>query len=171
MCTGFLKWSRLSLIPISSELTGVCSSAQPGAGGRAEGIPGLLPRFLWLRDGEEKGGSHPESIDIPQENEDQAVVCRDCGHPITVVRAVLDVDGSCDHTFFNPAGIVFEVLCFSQAPGCTVQGPSSRQFSWFAGFSWRLAFCGGCFGHVGWLYESPDSAFFGLIRNRLAGDF
>jgi len=129
--------------------------------------------FLQLREGREKGDrrSQPTAGQSLQEEEEQAVVCRGCGHPITAAAAIFSVDGSSDHMFFNPAGIVFEVVCFSRAPGCDVDGPPSSQFSWFSGFTWRLAFCGKCFIHVGWLYESGVSAFYGLIRNRLAGDF
>jgi hypothetical protein len=126
--------------------------------------------YLLLRDRREMGEVSPEDASAVREDEEQAVVCRDCGHAITSVRAVVAVDGSCNHTYFNPAGIVFEIVCFSRAPGCAVQGPSSSEFSWFPGFAWRPAFCGGCFAHVGWRFESADSTFFGLIRNRLAGD-
>jgi len=102
--------------------------------------------------------------------EGKAVVCRNCRHPITAVKSLSSVDGSRTHTFFNPAGIVFEVICFSQAPGCVVHGPTSTEFSWFSGFTWRLAFCGNCFTHLGWFFESRDSFFFGLILKKLIGD-
>ena len=125
---------------------------------------------LWLRDGQEKRGGHPVSAGVFREKEYRAVLCRECGHTITFSRAVLAVDGSSSHTFFNPAGILFEIICFSKAPGCVVQGPPSIRFTWFSGFTWRLAFCGGCLTHAGWLYESGESAFFGLIGNKLTGD-
>jgi hypothetical protein len=89
---------------------------------------------------------------------------------IASAASVSSPDGSWTHTFFNPAGIVFEIICFSTAPGCLVQGPSSTEFSWFAGFTYRLAFCGNCLTHLGWFYESRDSSFFGLILKKLAGD-
>jgi hypothetical protein len=127
---------------------------------------------LLLREGHGQTRFRPVSSErqAVQNEEQKAVICRNCGQVITSVASVSSPEGSRTHTFFNPAGIVYEIICFSTAPGCLVQGPSSTEFCWFAGFTWRLAFCGNCLTHLGWFYESRDSSFFGLILKKLAGD-
>ena len=127
---------------------------------------------LLLREGQGQARFGPVSSErqAAQNEERKSVVCRNCGQVITTVASVSSPDGSRTHTFFNPAGIVYEIICFSTAPGCLVQGPASSEFCWFAGFTWRLAFCGNCLTHLGWFYESRDSSFFGLILRKLAGD-
>ena len=102
--------------------------------------------------------------------EGRAIVCRNCRQTITDAESLFSFDGSRTHTFFNPAGIIFEIICFSKAPGCVVHGPASTEFCWFSGFTWRLAFCGNCLAHLGWLFESVDSSFFGLILKKLIGE-
>jgi len=128
--------------------------------------------YLWLRDRQGQGLSSPVSTEkqAVRSGEQKAVICRDCGYPITGADSVTSIDGSRTHTFFNPAGIVYEIICFNQAPGCVIQGAASTEFSWFSGFTWRVALCGNCRIHLGWLFESGDSSFFGLILKTLSGD-
>jgi len=78
------------------------------------------------------------------------------------------VDGAHAHTFANPEGIVFEIGCYRDAWGCGYLGPLSPEFTWFAGYVWRIAVCSNCLVHLGWRFSSPDGHFFhGLITNRL----
>jgi hypothetical protein len=127
---------------------------------------------LRRRDRQGQGMSRPVSTEKQalKIEEEKVVVCRDCRHPITTVDALRSIDGSRTHTFFNPIGIVFEIICFSAAPGCAIHGPASTNFSWFSGFTWRLALCRNCLAHLGWYFESSDSFFFGLILQKLSGD-
>jgi hypothetical protein len=127
---------------------------------------------LWLRDGKGQDLSSPISIEEQslQNEEGKAVVCKNCGHSITSADSITFIDGSQTHTFFNPAGIVFEIICFSRAPGCVVFGAASTEFSWFSDFTWRGALCGSCRIQLGWCFESGDSSFFGLILQKLIGD-
>lgn len=131
-------------------------------------IPGL---FL-LREGDGQSLSRPVKEEKTEAavKEEKAVFCRSCRHPITTSKNLFAVDGSQTHTFFNPAGIIFEIACFKAAPGCLVQGEASSDFAWFRGFTWRIAFCGSCFVHLGWFFDSGDSSFYGLILKQLAGD-
>lgn len=135
--------------------------------GRSQGLR------LWLRDGRGQKLSGPVTTvkQSTQSEEGKGVVCRECGHPVTVAEAVIHIDGSQTHTFFNPTGIVFEIICVSRAPGCAVLGAASAEFSWFPGFTWRVALCGKCRTHLGWCFESGDVSFFGLILKKLSGDF
>ncbi len=96
-----------------------------------------------------------------------AILCRICGRGITRESARCAVGGTHAHTFANPAGQVFDIGCFHAAPGCVGEGPSTVEFTWFAGYRWRVVVCGGCRNHIGWQFISATDRFFGLILNRL----
>ena len=103
----------------------------------------------------------------PSEKEDH-ILCRPCHHIITSPSERMEVKGSHQHTFANPYGIVFEIGCFQTVKGCGFAGPDSDEFSWFSGFSWRIAVCIGCLTHVGWSFSSQSGTrFYGLILDRL----
>jgi hypothetical protein len=95
--------------------------------------------------------------------------CAACGHRITRQDWAIRINGDHQHVVFNPAGIIFRVVCFAQAPGALAGGPTSEEFTWFRGYRWQLAGCGGCRTHLGWHYrgEGPPASFFGLIRPKL----
>ncbi|MBE0583687.1 MAG: hypothetical protein IH612_07950 [Desulfofustis sp.] len=129
---------------------------------------------LWLReasgrpDGDAAIGTD-ESDDDEQSGE-RVLRCRRCSAPITTEKQRVSRHGQHRHTVFNPAGIVYEIGCFQQAQGCLVPGAASLEFSWFAGYSWRVAFCSVCFEHLGWYFSGGDDGFFGLVLNRLTAD-
>lgn len=96
------------------------------------------------------------------------LVCRACGARVTRDSARIVVDGSHGHVFCNPHGIVYELGCFSSAPGCVGEGPFVGEFSWFPGFAWQIGLCGGCGALLGWRYRgSEGSGFWGLILPHL----
>lgn len=103
----------------------------------------------------------------PAVDPEEAILCRTCRAPVTESRAAVSVNGSHLHTFFNPAGIVFDIRCFSRAAGCSVYGEPTSEFAWFAGSHWQYAVCATCQVHLGWFFNAPASSFFGLIRDRL----
>ena len=112
----------------------------------------------------------PAEVDIDPE---RFLVCRQCGHAITRPDQGVSVDGAHRHTFANPHGVVYEIGCFDPADGCAGAGPASEEFTWFAGFFWRIAVCRRCQVHLGWRFESQGRRFYGLILDRLsisAGD-
>jgi len=48
------------------------------------------------------------------------------------------------------------------------QGAITDDFSWFPGYGWKIAGCGTCLTHLGWLFVSGDGGnFHGLILDRL----
>ncbi|MCK5515540.1 MAG: hypothetical protein KAI39_01600 [Desulfobulbaceae bacterium] len=107
-----------------------------------------------------------------QENEekirsDEALFCRSCLNQITRREEAIRINGSHAHTFFNPEGIVFELGCFREAPGCLSMGEATSDFTWFAGSVWRFVLCRNCGVHLGWFYEMKESGFYGLIFSRL----
>jgi hypothetical protein len=100
--------------------------------------------------------------------QEEYIRCRQCRNVIASPEDRIIVQGSHQHTFANPHGIVFEIGCFSAVKGCGHMGPPSDEFSWFAGYSWRVAVCLICLTHLGWLFSSPGKeGFHGLILDRL----
>ncbi len=95
------------------------------------------------------------------------ILCRACGSVVTSRSEKIVMSGSHAHTFFNPAGIIFELGCFRRAPGCRNAGELTSEFTWFAGYLWRFALCSGCRAHLGWFFEGGDNTFYGLILNHL----
>ena len=97
----------------------------------------------------------------------EAIYCRACGRAVTSRNQKIEVQGSHRHTFFNPAGIVFELGCYGLARGCQRAGVASSDFTWFAGYSWRYALCRQCRSHLGWFFAKAGHSFFGLISANL----
>jgi len=107
-----------------------------------------------------------EEADEP--DEEKKIRCRACRHLITTTDHVFSIDGGHRHTFANPAGIVFEIGCFSAADGCANRGAPTSEFSWFSGYSWRFSLCSRCRGHMGWFYAGEGKpGFYGLILAHL----
>jgi hypothetical protein len=104
----------------------------------------------------------------PSPQEDEYILCRQCHQAITKPAERIAMQGSHRHTFANPHGIVFEIGCFRNAKGCGYAGAASDDFSWFAGYSWRVCFCSMCLTHLGWMFSlNGGDIFHGLILERL----
>lgn len=100
--------------------------------------------------------------------EEEYILCRQCHQAITRPADRIVMQGSHRHTFANPHGIVFEIGCFRNVEGCGCSGPASDDFSWFAGYSWRVCFCTMCLTHLGWMFSRQGRhIFYGLILDRL----
>jgi len=103
---------------------------------------------------------------LPEEEE--FILCRQCHQPITRPKERISIQGSHQHTFANPHGVVFEIGCFGSAQNCGYAGNATDEFSWFAGYSWRVCFCVMCLTHLGWIFSSKaGNSFHGLISDRL----
>jgi hypothetical protein len=109
----------------------------------------------------------PAAVDERALGRARAIVCAHCGHAITSDAERIAIQQSHQHRFMNPVGTLFHIGCFGRAPGCAVIGAPSDDYPWFAGYSWQLALCGGCAGHLGWWFQSPDGGFFGLRLDQL----
>jgi hypothetical protein len=123
-----------------------------------------------LREAEEA----PPRVRIEPRDEDEVapgrgrqIVCNACGHPITSEDERIGMQGAHEHTCVNPHGLVFRIGCFAAAPGCRAMGVPTTDFTWFAGFAWCYALCGGCGTLLGWFYRGAGSSFFGLILDRI----
>lgn len=95
------------------------------------------------------------------------VACAACRSFVADHRARIPVDGAHSHSFINPAGLIFRVSCFAEAPGVVSVGEEDRYFTWFAGFAWRVGLCRACGAHLGWSYRRVDSMFVALIDDRV----
>ena len=117
----------------------------------------------------EKGSTKVSVKDETVAIESEAVYyCSVCRHLIATAAQITEVNGQHRHVYANPGGNVFEIGCFSKAPGCISQGIPTTECTWFAGFSWAYSLCGHCFTHLGWKYTSHNHGkFWGLILDRL----
>ncbi len=131
-------------------------------------IPGILFREPPEGNGNEKTGILPgRETDLDDPDKGEQILCRQCFQPITGPGDRLEINGAHQHVFANPSGAVYEIGCFRTAPGCGYSGFPTEEFSWFKGYSWRIAICGMCLTHMGWLFISSGSSFNGLILNKL----
>ncbi len=131
----------------------------------------LAPIPVLFRKSTEQNQKLDQRPDVEElgKEEEEKFYCANCGHLITTGRWLISVDGGHEHTFFNPAGIIFDIRCFKEAPGAVAAGKSTDEFTWFQGYSWQAALCRGCGAQLGWQFTGDDAppVFFGLIRDRL----
>ena len=129
------------------------------------------PAAMWLKTPttpETGDSTAPENAVRDEERDERLILCRECLFPITREEDQTSMSGAFQHTFANPAGIVFTIGCFSTAEGCAYVGPASDEFTWFNGFAWRVGVCRGCLAHLGWFFAAPSgAAFWGLILDHL----
>jgi hypothetical protein len=101
------------------------------------------------------------------EDDKHKILCRTCRYQITTREKKRAVNGQHQHIFNNPAGIFYEIGCFSAANGCVNHGTPTIEHTWFTGFAWRYALCTNCLTHLGWFFQSGDDSFYGLILKNL----
>ena len=137
-------------------------------------IAATSDRALFFRIPADNEGEKGDTITVEKETEErspeeeQYILCRQCHQAITKPADRIVMQGSHRHTFANPHGIVFEIGCFRQVNGCGCTGAASDDFSWFAGYSWRVLFCPMCLTHLGWMFSLRGRhVFYGLILDRL----
>ena len=132
----------------------------------------FLPHLFRIELIEQKNNRNPQSDSREQVMQRTPLICSNCSAAITSRQEAVSINGQHEHAFFNPAGIAFEVRCFSRADGCLVRGKPTTDFSWFDGRYWQYASCATCLIHLGWLFTSNEEdggtgSFFGLIGDRL----
>ncbi|MDW7774180.1 MAG: cereblon family protein [Desulfobulbaceae bacterium] len=125
---------------------------------------------IFCREINQPGASDTPETDVTDNtaaDSEKSLLCRQCRAVIASRRDAVVINGNHLHAFFNPAGIIFEIRCFKQAAGCTVHGHPTDEFSWFQGYVWRYALCATCLIHLGWIFDSSEKFFFGLISDKL----
>ncbi|WP_415714832.1 cereblon family protein [Maridesulfovibrio sp.] len=113
-------------------------------------------------------GIEVEDKDEVRESEKKIITCRACGTEITDSSFATKVNENHEHSFFNPHGYVFQIRCFSAATGCATAGKPSNEFTWFSGYTWKVAVCRSCMTHLGWRFQSDSTSFYGLIRDKIS---
>jgi hypothetical protein len=98
----------------------------------------------------------------------RSIVCAACGAKIAPADAAISVAGSHFHTFMNPGGFVYEIVCYREAEGARRAGAPSSEWSWFPGYLWQVAVCTSCAVHLGWSFGGEGGSFFGLVRDRIS---
>ncbi|MDH3348231.1 MAG: cereblon family protein [Desulfobulbaceae bacterium] len=99
--------------------------------------------------------------------DEKPLYCSTCLTAITSEKEAIAVNDLHHHTFFNPAGVVYEIRCFKKAAGCIILGDPSTEFSWFKNYTWQYDLCGGCRNHLGWYFQGQYDFFHGLIAHLL----
>ena len=110
------------------------SGRRPAEKGKIVGVDAVVPASRSQAGGDilellrESEGYRPVEDTAVKEEERRmpGIFCRLCGHRVTSDDQRISVNGSHTHTFFNPAGILFEVGCFRLAPGCLVPWRGQR---------------------------------------------
>lgn len=97
------------------------------------------------------------------EETQKSVRCKTCNFDITDPSFAIEPH---EHTFRNPAGYSFHLVCYASAPGAAEAGEPTKEATWFAGYAWTFAICSNCHTHLGWFYRG-DKSFAGLIATRL----
>lgn len=126
-------------------------------------LPSGLLAFI---EGKTEKDRHEET-DKEKSRSNRDLLCAVCRKKVTEEQAATTVNGSHEHTFFNPHGLVFPLSCWRSAPGCKLHGSASSDFTWFAGYRWTIAVCGDCGTHLGWHFQGSGGTFWALIRPRL----
>ncbi len=136
--------------------------------------PLMQTPFWEFRVGPEKPGKgstkeSPEGKPFETESDfEESILCRQCLQELTKPSERISIQGSHQHIFSNPHGIVFEIGCFRSVSGCGAVGPATLEWSWFKGYSWRILVCRMCLTHLGWLFSSSSNeSFCGLILDRI----
>ena len=97
----------------------------------------------------------------------KAIRCAFCQKTVTDESQSISVNGARQHLLTNPHGLVFEIGCFKICVGAVPASPPSLEFTWFPGYSWRIAVCRHCQFHIGWQFVGEKSQFYGLILDHL----
>ena len=81
-----------------------------------------------------------------------APYCSACGQLITSTLRRISRKGNHEHTVFNPAGQVFQIACYSEAPSAAPAGDAADKYTWFPDLSWHVTFCRDCGRYMGWQF-------------------
>ena len=110
-------------------------------------------------------GVSPHADDTDSSNEEK-FVCEVCRYFITTTSSRIELFGGHVHNRINPAGFVFRLGLFADAPGVVAVTEPSLEFSWFSGYAWQIVVCRGCLEHLGWEFRD-EKRFFALLPEKL----
>lgn len=109
-------------------------------------------------------------LETLEPGDENYLYCLQCAAAITRETARQEIDGQHRHRFINPAAVVYEVCCYTSAPGVDISGEATHEHSWFPAYTWQYVHCSDCASHLGWYFECRGKhAFFALIDGRITG--
>jgi hypothetical protein len=114
-------------------------------------------------------GDSPQADDTHTNEEQERLVCEVCRSLITTMAARIELFGGHLHNRINPAGYIYRLGLFADAPGVMSVGEPSYEFSWFPECAWQVVVCRGCLEHLGWEF-SGEKRFFALLPEKLVAE-
>lgn len=77
--------------------------------------------------------------------------------------------------YVNPSGFVHEIMTFFKANGLALIGVPVKEYSWFPGYAWTIAYCATCECQMGWLFTATNKklkprSFWGIRSAQVADD-
>ncbi|XP_047998312.1 protein cereblon-like [Leguminivora glycinivorella] len=100
----------------------------------------------------------------------KALCCGSCGAELSRRSHMFAMSSDGVHAnYTNFGGFMHDVVTVRTATE-TLLGPPSAEYSWFPGYTWRVAQCSACGTHVGWRFDAMKrklrpAQFFALCRN------
>jgi len=126
----------------------------------------LFPLF-YFEPAAKTNPSKPERLKQVAPKIERRIACAMCQHHITHAGERIEMHGAHNHRCTNPQGILFNIGCYHEVPGCSPIGASTLEYTWFPGYAWRIVLCANCRAHLGWCFQSENDFFHGLIMERI----
>jgi len=119
-----------------------------------------------------KSKPKPNADDAAKSNESKSILCKICTTEISSSDWVISMGPKgTTQAFANPAGHLREILTLSQAWQLHLDENVTSDFTWYAGYAWRIAYCGNCAQHLGWRFEAIGDQslqlFYGLLTKAI----
>ena len=129
---------------------------------------------LLQEDAKKKASAVESPLEEPHKEpeEEHVFVCRRCETEISSRRHLFAMRAACYvQVFPNPYGHMKVIYTLRDARGVQVAGGPTDEFTWFHGYTWRIAYCAACSNHLGWFFEAIDESeppvFYGLLKDEL----
>lgn len=85
-------------------------------------------------------------------------VCAACAERLAREDWALEAHPRGPLVFTNPHGRFFELLLVTHVLGGVFDRHATTEFSWFAGYAWRIGSCARCGAHIGWHFQATHEA-------------
>nr|XP_043610587.1 protein cereblon [Erigeron canadensis] len=104
------------------------------------------------------------------------IKCRSC-QTLIANRSdmlVMSIEGPLG-AYVNPSGYVHEIMTLLKANGLALVGVPTKEYSWFPGYAWTVAYCATCEYQMGWLFTATQKklkprSFWGIRSSQVADD-